>query len=47
MYEVMWDTRPFNDKSLWPETGQPLVYSTGDAYVSPRNLLATSFIIKG
>ncbi|KAF1843518.1 uncharacterized protein K460DRAFT_287646 [Cucurbitaria berberidis CBS 394.84] len=31
MYEVMWDTRPFNDKELWPKDGsQPFVYSTGD-----------------
>ncbi|KAK7697319.1 hypothetical protein SLS64_013667 [Diaporthe eres] len=31
MYEVMWDTRPFNDKNLWPEDGsQPFVWSTGD-----------------
>ncbi|RDL31474.1 Uncharacterized protein BP5553_09683 [Venustampulla echinocandica] len=31
MYEVMWDTRPFNDKSLWPEDGSnPFVYSMGD-----------------
>lgn len=31
MYEVMWDTREFNDKSLWPEDGsQPFVWSTGD-----------------
>ncbi|KAJ4287940.1 hypothetical protein N0V90_011955 [Kalmusia sp. IMI 367209] len=31
MYEVMWDTRPFNDKSLWPADGsQPFVWSTGD-----------------
>ncbi|KAI0382461.1 hypothetical protein F5Y04DRAFT_46462 [Hypomontagnella monticulosa] len=31
MYEVMWDTRPFNDKSLWPTDGsQPFVWSTGD-----------------
>ncbi|KAH8900759.1 hypothetical protein GQ53DRAFT_776463 [Thozetella sp. PMI_491] len=31
MYEVMWDTRPFNDKSLWPEDGsQPFFWSTGD-----------------
>ncbi|CAK7231396.1 hypothetical protein SCUCBS95973_007898 [Sporothrix curviconia] len=31
MYEVMWDTREFNDKSLWPtDGGQPFVYSTGD-----------------
>ncbi|EON97330.1 hypothetical protein UCRPA7_7173 [Phaeoacremonium minimum UCRPA7] len=32
MYEVMWDTREFNDKSIWPADGsQPFVYSTGDA----------------
>ncbi|EMR62890.1 hypothetical protein UCREL1_10169 [Eutypa lata UCREL1] len=34
MYEVMWDTRPFNDPDLWPaaEDGaeQPFVYSMGD-----------------
>ncbi|KAK3350261.1 hypothetical protein B0T25DRAFT_457177 [Lasiosphaeria hispida] len=30
MYEVMWDTREFNDKAIWPESGQPLVYSMGD-----------------
>ncbi|KAK3361418.1 hypothetical protein B0T24DRAFT_539146 [Lasiosphaeria ovina] len=31
MYEVMWDTRAFNDKSIWPEDGsQPFVWSTGD-----------------
>ncbi|KAF2737781.1 hypothetical protein EJ04DRAFT_590454 [Polyplosphaeria fusca] len=31
MYEVMWDTRPFNDKELWPKDGsQPFVWSTGD-----------------
>jgi len=30
MYEVMWDTREFNDPSMWPENGQPLVYSMGD-----------------
>ncbi|KAK3936853.1 hypothetical protein QBC46DRAFT_366606 [Diplogelasinospora grovesii] len=31
MYEVMWDTRPFNNKQLWPEDGsQPFVWSTGD-----------------
>ena len=34
MYEVMWDTRPFNDKSIWPADGsQPFVYSMGDGYV--------------
>lgn len=32
MYEVMWDTTPFNDAALWPEDGsQPFVYSMGDA----------------
>ncbi|KAH9905853.1 hypothetical protein F4778DRAFT_802291 [Xylariomycetidae sp. FL2044] len=31
MYEVMWDTRPFNDPSIWPEDGsQPFMYSMGD-----------------
>ncbi|KAI1280279.1 hypothetical protein F5Y07DRAFT_396433 [Xylaria sp. FL0933] len=34
MYEVMWDTTPFNDPDLWPEDGsQPFVWSTGDGYV--------------
>ncbi|KAK5655212.1 hypothetical protein OQA88_6111 [Cercophora sp. LCS_1] len=29
--ETMWDTRPFNDKSLWPADGsQPFVWSFGD-----------------
>ncbi|RYP70439.1 hypothetical protein DL771_005480 [Monosporascus sp. 5C6A] len=31
MLEVMWDTRQFNDKDLWPEDGsQPFVWSNGD-----------------
>ncbi|KAF2202029.1 hypothetical protein GQ43DRAFT_370082 [Delitschia confertaspora ATCC 74209] len=31
MYEVMWDTRPYNNKELWNEDGsQPFVYSMGD-----------------
>jgi hypothetical protein len=31
MYETIWDTAQFNDKSLWPEDGsQPFVWSTGD-----------------
>ncbi|KAI1351776.1 hypothetical protein F5Y01DRAFT_304492 [Xylaria sp. FL0043] len=31
MYEVMWDTREFNSRDLWPEDGsQPFVYSMGD-----------------
>ncbi|KAK4139156.1 uncharacterized protein C8A04DRAFT_16108 [Dichotomopilus funicola] len=30
-YEVVWDTRAFNDKNEWPEDGsQPLVLSSGD-----------------
>jgi len=30
-YEVLWDTRRFNDRSLWPEDGsQPFVWSFGD-----------------
>ncbi|KAK8054566.1 hypothetical protein PG994_009633 [Apiospora phragmitis] len=31
MFEVIWDTAPFNDKSLWPADGsQPFVFSQGD-----------------
>jgi hypothetical protein len=31
MYEVVWDTTGFNDKSLWPTDGsQPFYLSTGD-----------------
>lgn len=31
MYEVMWDTRQFNNQSMWPTDGsQPFVYSMGD-----------------
>lgn len=31
MYEVHWDTTPFNDRSLWPTDGsQPFVLSMGD-----------------
>ncbi|KAI0199310.1 hypothetical protein F4808DRAFT_471611 [Astrocystis sublimbata] len=31
MYEVMWDTRIFNDPEMWPEDGsQPFVWSTND-----------------
>ncbi|CAG8983424.1 hypothetical protein HYALB_00000592 [Hymenoscyphus albidus] len=31
-FEVVWDTRKFNDKSLWPIDGsQPFVWSYGDA----------------
>src|SRR5690606_24849178 len=30
-YEVVWDTREFNDQSDWPEDGsQPFVFSFGD-----------------
>ncbi|KAF2737207.1 hypothetical protein EJ04DRAFT_561842 [Polyplosphaeria fusca] len=32
MYEIMWDTRPYNKEELWNEDGsQPFVYSMGDA----------------
>ena len=32
MFEVIWDTSKFNDKSLWPADGtQPFVLSMGDA----------------
>jgi hypothetical protein len=31
-FETMWDTTPFNDRSLWPEDGsQPFVWSHDDA----------------
>lgn len=31
MYEVVWDTRGFNDPNEWPEDGtQPFVWSMGD-----------------
>ncbi|KAK8062846.1 hypothetical protein PG997_014943, partial [Apiospora hydei] len=31
MFEVIWDTAPFNDKALWPADGsQPFVFSQGD-----------------
>lgn len=31
MYEVMWDTREYNDPSDWPDDGsQPFVYSMND-----------------
>ncbi len=31
MYEVMFDTSPFNDKSLWPvDASQPFSWSMGD-----------------
>ncbi|KAF2751512.1 hypothetical protein M011DRAFT_483413 [Sporormia fimetaria CBS 119925] len=31
MYEVVWDTTPFNDKSQWPTDGsQPFYFSYGD-----------------
>ncbi|CAG8972007.1 hypothetical protein HYALB_00008292 [Hymenoscyphus albidus] len=31
MFEVIWDTTSFNDKSLWPTDGsQPFVFSMGD-----------------
>jgi len=30
-YEIIWDTRQFNDPSIWPEDGsQPFVWSYGD-----------------
>lgn len=31
MFEIIWDTTPFNDPDLWPEDGsQPFVLSSGD-----------------
>ncbi|KAL8338220.1 hypothetical protein RB601_006513 [Gaeumannomyces tritici] len=34
MYEVIWDTTPFNDPDLWPEdkSQQPFVWSNGDEH---------------
>lgn len=32
MYEVIFDTTPFNDPNIWPEDGsQPFVFAMGDA----------------
>jgi hypothetical protein len=32
MFEVIWDTKPFNNPDDWPEDGsQPFVWSFGDA----------------
>ena len=43
MFEVIWDTTAFNDKSLWPADGsQPFVFSQGDRYDS-RPPLGFSF----
>lgn len=45
MYEIMWDTTPFNDPELWPEDGsQPFVYSMGDQYVPFPFLLRHFFL---
>jgi hypothetical protein len=45
MYEVIWDTRQFNDKSIWPTDGtNPLVYSMGDGYVLQINSHPILFI---
>jgi hypothetical protein len=30
MYEIMFDTREFNNKADWPASGQPFFWSTGD-----------------
>jgi hypothetical protein len=30
MYEVIYETAPFNNPADWPEKGQPFVYSFGD-----------------
>lgn len=33
MFEVIWDTKPFNDPSIWPEDGsQPFVVSLSRFY---------------
>ena len=28
--QIVWDTTGFNDRALWPASGQPFVLSTGD-----------------
>jgi hypothetical protein len=33
MYEIMWDTRPFNDAKYFQNGNQPFVYSFGDGWV--------------
>ncbi|KAJ3535883.1 hypothetical protein NMY22_g6285 [Coprinellus aureogranulatus] len=31
LIEIVWDTRPFNDRELWPKDGtQPFIFSMGD-----------------
>ena len=35
VWQAIWDTTAFNDRSEWPADGsQPFVLSTGDRYVS-------------
>jgi hypothetical protein len=34
MYEMQWDTRPFNDAKYFAGGKQPFVYSFGDGYVT-------------
>lgn len=42
MFEIIWDTSSFNDKSLWPADGsQPFVLSMGDRLV----FLSSSFTL--
>ncbi|KAI1111913.1 hypothetical protein F5Y14DRAFT_453511 [Nemania sp. NC0429] len=36
MYEVMWDTRIFNDKNIWPEDGSQPFKGTDSPLVKPR-----------
>jgi hypothetical protein len=46
MFEVIWDTTAFNDKSLWPKDGsQPFLLSMGDKYVATDvDALVVSFL---
>ena len=44
--EIVWDTRSFNDLSIWPEDGsQPFVFSMGDPYVLTSSSVLTSLMI--
>lgn len=43
MFEVIWDTAPFNDAALWPTNGgQPFVFSQGDRFVFSSLVLLLS-----
>lgn len=33
LYEVIFETKDFNNKADWPAEGQPFVWSFGDGFV--------------